>query len=176
MAVAEGLGGEVLNSNEAENEAGCHWQHADWCDYSGPVPLLGPFREAIPEGILPSGIAGIACFNHPANSPADTIWHVRDDGWMGACLTFDGRATRANVASALTALIGEARPGDSLVFTFSGHGSWLPDESGDEPDGRDEMLCPHDVSRGQYLMDDALAPDKVSGPRYNAAIMATVDR
>ena len=81
----------------------------------------------------------------------------------------DGRATRANVASALTALIGEARPGDSLVFTFSGHGSWLPDESGDEPDGRDEMLCPHDVSRGQYLMDDALAEifeRKPAGARF----------
>lgn len=69
----------------------------------------------------------------------------------------DSRATRANMASALGALIGEARPGDSLVFTFSGHGSWLPDESGDEADARDEMLCPHDVSRGQYLLDDDLA-------------------
>jgi methane monooxygenase PmoA-like len=97
MAVTEGLGGEVLNSNEAENEAGCHWQHADWCDYSGPVPLSGPFKgpgsletnrqaaEGIP--VVPSVIAGIACFNHPGNSTADTIWHVRDDGWMGPCLS-----------------------------------------------------------------------------------------
>jgi hypothetical protein len=69
----------------------------------------------------------------------------------------DGRATRAGMVSALTALIGEARPTDSLVFTFSGHGSWLPDQSGDEADARDEMLCPHDISRGQYLIDDDLA-------------------
>ena len=77
-------------------------------------------------------------------------------GYQVAVL-LDGRATRANVSTALATLIGEASPGDSLVFTFSGHGSWLPDESGDEPDGRDEMLCPHDVGRGQYLMDDDMA-------------------
>jgi hypothetical protein len=87
MAVAERLGGLVLNSNEAENEAGCHWQHADWCDYSGPVPLPGPPGEPAPEGALPSVIAGIACFNHPGNSSADTLWHVRDDGWMGPCIS-----------------------------------------------------------------------------------------
>jgi hypothetical protein len=73
-----------------------------------------------------------------------------------ATVLLDSRATRANMVAALESLIGESGPADALVFTFSGHGSWLPDESGDEPDGRDEMLCPHDVGRGQYLMDDTL--------------------
>jgi hypothetical protein len=69
----------------------------------------------------------------------------------------DGKATRAGMKQALEALIGAARPGDSLVFTFSGHGSWIPDRAGDEADARDEMLCPHDIASGQYLLDDDLA-------------------
>ena len=42
------------------------------------------------------------------------------------------------------------------MFTFSGHGSWLPDDDRDEPDARDEMMCPHDVMKEQYLLDDEL--------------------
>jgi hypothetical protein len=66
----------------------------------------------------------------------------------------DAQANRAGMVAALTALIQGARDGDTLVFTYSGHGSWLPDENHDEGDGRDEMLCPHDVASGQYLLDD----------------------
>ena len=56
----------------------------------------------------------------------------------------------------LEAAIGQAAEGDSLVFTFSGHGSWLPDDDRDEPDARDEMMCPYDVMKEQYLLDDDL--------------------
>jgi hypothetical protein len=69
----------------------------------------------------------------------------------------DKQARLKNIVEALNQLVGDASGGDSLVFTFSGHGSWLPDDSGDEPDGRDEMLCPYDVNDEQYLMDDMLA-------------------
>lgn len=90
MRVAEGLGGLILNSEEAENEAGCRWQHARWCDYSGPVPGAGPPKEgegAAAAGAIPAPVMGIACFNDPRNSPEDTLWHVRDDGWMGPCIS-----------------------------------------------------------------------------------------
>lgn len=69
----------------------------------------------------------------------------------------DEKATRKGMVDALTKLIGNSKAGDSLVFTYSGHGSWLPDDGGDEPDGRDEMLCPYDIDQEQYLMDDDLA-------------------
>ncbi len=68
----------------------------------------------------------------------------------------DAEATRATVLDALNALIGRAGGGDSLVFTFSGHGSWLPDDDRDEPDARDEMMCTHDVMKDQFLLDDDL--------------------
>jgi len=68
----------------------------------------------------------------------------------------DGDATRARIVEALTSIIGSATDGDSVVFAFAGHGSWLPDTNGDEPDGRDEMMCPVDVMQEQYLLDDDL--------------------
>ena len=68
----------------------------------------------------------------------------------------DSEATRARIVEALRAVIGQAGEDDSVVFTFSGHGSWLPDNDRDEPDARDEMICPHDVMNGQYLLDDEL--------------------
>lgn len=69
----------------------------------------------------------------------------------------DNKATRKGMVDALVKLVTEAKAGDSRVFTYSGHGSWLPDTSGDEPDGRDEMLCPYDINSEHYLMDDDLA-------------------
>lgn len=72
-------------------------------------------------------------------------------------LLVDAQATRVAMLEALTTLVTGAVPGDSIVFTFSGHGSWLPDESGDEDDLRDEMMCPHDVMEKQYLLDDDIA-------------------
>ena len=68
----------------------------------------------------------------------------------------DDQATRKGMVNALTTLVTGAKSGDTVVFTYSGHGSWLPDDNGDESDGRDEMLCPHDIDSGQYLMDDDL--------------------
>jgi hypothetical protein len=68
----------------------------------------------------------------------------------------DGEATRAAIVGQLQQLIGKAGGDDSLVFTFSGHGSWLPDGDRDEPDARDEMMCPHDVMKDEFLLDDDL--------------------
>lgn len=68
----------------------------------------------------------------------------------------DKQATAKAIRSALTELVRAAKKGDTVVFTFSGHGSWLPDNDGDEADGRDEMICPYDVYSGGAVMDDDL--------------------
>ena len=50
-----------------------------------------------------------------------------------------------------------ARAGDILVFHFSGHGSYVPDESGEEQDMRDEITCLQDMDFNDpatYLTDD----------------------
>ena len=69
---------------------------------------------------------------------------------------FDAEATRAAIVAGIETLIHDAGKDDSIVITYSGHGTWAPDTSGDETDGRDEALCPHDIGAGQALRDDDL--------------------
>ena len=58
--------------------------------------------------------------------------------------------------SGITKLIGKARAGDVLLLHYSGHGSNVPDRSGDEADERDEILCPTDLDWKDPLLDDWL--------------------
>ena len=70
-------GGRILNSEGQINEAQVFRKPARWCDYSGRITND------------PDGFAGITLMNHPANPQNPTAFHVRDDGWMGACLSPD---------------------------------------------------------------------------------------
>ena len=55
----------------------------------------------------------------------------------------DADATRDKIIAAIKErLIGETKAGDRVLIYFSGHGSQLPDEDGDEEDGLDETLSP----------------------------------
>lgn len=66
-------GGRILNSQGQMNEKEIFRKPARWVDYSGPVT-----REAT---------GGITLMDHPTNPNHPAAFHVRDDGWMGACLT-----------------------------------------------------------------------------------------
>lgn len=68
----------------------------------------------------------------------------------------DKAATGAGIRSAIAALVGKAVKGDRVVIQYSGHGSFVPDENGDEPDGTDECLCPYDIMSKGPLTDDEL--------------------
>jgi len=68
----------------------------------------------------------------------------------------DAQASRAAMVSALDNLISGAQKNDTLVFTYSGHGTWVVDQDGDEPDGRDEALCPWDINTQGPLLDDQI--------------------
>lgn len=69
----------------------------------------------------------------------------------------DGQATCGAIVSELTRMVALAkRPGDRVVFTYSGHGTWVPDVSGDEADQRDEALVCYDHDQGGLLLDDTL--------------------
>lgn len=52
--------------------------------------------------------------------------------------------TARNIIEALEWLVQGAAAGDSLFVHYSGHGSQLPDDNGDEADGYDETLVPVD--------------------------------
>ncbi|WP_323001471.1 caspase family protein [Denitromonas sp.] len=79
-------------------------------------------------------------------------------GGKGYAVTtlLDAAATRDAMVEKIGDLIAGSTKGDSLIITYSGHGTWVPDRSGDEADGRDEALCPHDIGDGKILLDDDL--------------------
>lgn len=68
----------------------------------------------------------------------------------------DRRATKAALKTAFKRLVGAAKARDSLVITFSGHGTYQPDTDDDELDGYDEGLCPYDLSTRGALIDDEI--------------------
>lgn len=69
-------GGRILDSEGRLGEAEIFRQPSRWVDYSGPVR-----RDAT---------GGITLMDHPANPNHPAPFHVRGDGWMGACLTLSG--------------------------------------------------------------------------------------
>ena len=71
------------------------------------------------------------------------------------------QATRSNIIAAIkTWLIDQARPSDTVVLHYSGHGSQIYDDNGDEKDGIDEVIVPVDISLyrpGKEIRDDELS-------------------
>ena len=72
-------GGEIRNSEGGINETNVLWKRARWVDYSGPIK--------------DRTIEGITLMDHPGNPNHPTFFHVRNDGWMGASLTYDAPRT-----------------------------------------------------------------------------------
>jgi hypothetical protein len=69
----------------------------------------------------------------------------------------DQRALQQNIIDRMTKSIMTAKPGDCVVWHYSGHGSQVRDKSGDElKDGLDEILCPHDMDWDNPLTDDTI--------------------
>jgi metacaspase-1 len=89
------------------------------------------------------------------NDADDWSSALADRGYVGTVLT-DTDATRANITAELRDLLVSARRGDTVVFQYSGHGTWLPDADGDEADGRDEALVPVDYDTAGLIVDDDL--------------------
>jgi len=71
-------------------------------------------------------------------------------------LLLDQKATKAAMVSNMVSTLEKAVTGDIVVITYSGHGTWEPDTDDEEPDGRDEALCPHDLASKGPLLDDEL--------------------
>ena len=69
-------GGKIRNSEGGVNEKEVFWKKARWVDYSGVITN--------------EKLEGITLFDHPDNPNSPACFHVRNDGWMGASLTFDG--------------------------------------------------------------------------------------
>lgn len=68
----------------------------------------------------------------------------------------DLKATKKAMQRVIKKLIAGGKKGDVLVLHYSGHGSNVPDDNGDEADRRDEILCPTDLDWKDPFRDDWL--------------------
>lgn len=83
--------------------------------------------------------------------------------------------TRHNILAALRWLVHGVRPGDSLVFHFSGHGSREVDKDMDEIDGYDECICPVDHKTAGKIVDDEINSIIVRPLPRDARLLAVFD-
>ena len=61
-------------------------------------------------------------------------------------LLTDAQATRQSILAGIKDwLVAGTRPGARALLYYAGHGYYQPDQDGDEPDGQDEALVPHDA-------------------------------
>jgi len=104
-------------------------------------------RKAVLIGVNRYRMAGAdlrGCVNDVRNMKAVLTGNY---GFKAAQITtlLDFAATRKAIESAIASLVLKASRGDVLLVHFSGHGSNVPDNDGDEADRRDEILCPTDL-------------------------------
>jgi len=83
--------------------------------------------------------------------------------------------TRANIMNAFRWLVEGAVPGDSLFFSFSGHGGQVPDYNGDEADGLDEVIMPVDYNTAGPIVDDDIHAYLAMGVPPGAKLTAVMD-
>lgn len=79
-----------------------------------------------------------------------------EKGGFTVDMLLDRQATKEAMSEGIRRLVQEAQPKDLVVITYSGHGSWVPDLDSDEPDARDEVLCPYDIGQNRPLTDDEI--------------------
>jgi hypothetical protein len=110
-------------------------------------------KNALCIGInkYPGNAALSGCVND-ANDWADVLI----ERGFNVEMMLDEQATLSNIVARLHALMSGSRYRDRLVVTYSGHGTYGHDESGDEGDKRDEAICPVDCFHSGMLYDDEI--------------------
>ena len=84
--------------------------------------------------------------------------------------------TKANILRGFNWLVKKSQAGYTrLFFHYSGHGSWRPDKSGDEADGRDELLVPVDANSVGMLSDDTIYTYLLERLRPNVRLVCFMD-
>lgn len=97
------------------------------------------------EGCVPDALSWSAALE----KEKFTVEQLLDDG-----------ATRDAILAAMIDLVTTSQAGDVVAIQYSGHGTYVPDEDGDEVDefgAMDEAICPVDFRKGSLIIDDDLA-------------------
>jgi len=127
-------------------------------------------QHALVVGInqYPSGTESLAGAVNDAELIAKTLRNIQVQ-LPKVRVLLNSQATRANVIHAWQQMVKQARPGDTLIFTYAGHGSQQEDESPvDEVDGKDETL----VLYQGILRDDELTELFAQASSYHIVLVA----
>lgn len=124
-------------------------------------PILVGTRKAVLVGVndyAPVGSGG-PDLSGCVNDAADMATTLKICGFSPSNIRIltNRNATKANILKYLEWLLIKAKPGDSLVFYYSGHGTQVTNINGDiEIDGLDEAIVPHDYPSAGFISDDVL--------------------
>lgn len=100
---------------------------------------------------------------------ADNILILADDG-------VSELPTKDNILNAFNTLITKANEGfTELWLSYSGHGSYVSDQNGDEADKRDEVICPLDYSSKGMIIDDFIYSDLVCKLPSTVTLFSVMD-
>lgn len=111
--------------------------------------------------------------NGCVNDANDWAEYAADRGFTTQML-LDETATRDSMLAAIEDVVARTGWGDRAVIFNSGHGTYVPDISGDEDDRRDEAICPYDFATAGVITDDTLF-EIFSKKRYGARVVAIFD-
>lgn len=88
----------------------------------------------------------------------------------------DERATKANILTRFEKLVSGGKPGDLLIFQFSGHGSQILDRNNDElKDHMDELICPYDMNWDDGFITDDMLGNILSGLKKGVRMEIILD-
>lgn len=82
--------------------------------------------------------------------------------------------TREAILAAYRQVVADSQPGDSIFLHYSGHGSHVRDDDGDEEDGFDEVLVPLDFQSAGMIRDDDLYDLLVDGLPQGVHVVSLV--
>lgn len=131
-----------------------------------PVPAPTPAPVAVP-GLKRALLVGInyvgtpyelyGCINDAKNMMAQL------QGYFPACSQYKlitdetpEKPTRAVILAAIDWLVSGLRPGENVMFHYSGHGGQVRDTNGDEVTGLDSCIYPVNDGRLETIIDDEL--------------------
>lgn len=87
--------------------------------------------------------------------------------------------SKENILKQLTELVNFSNTNNTkevhLFLFYSGHGSYLKDANGDEPDGQDEALCPIDCMTNGYIVDDQIKNIFINKLGSNVTLFTIID-
>lgn len=87
----------------------------------------------------------------------------------------DEMATFENISKCIYKVLRLANKNETVIIYYSGHGTQVPDLDGDELDGLDEVLCPHDFNWKKTFTDDILSSLIITNAKENSNIYLVFD-